>query len=72
MRRGCLFTELGFRVGFRVGFSSCISSWIFELGFLAVSFFGGVTNKFSVVLHKVLCQWCCTLSRGLFEMDMRR
>ena len=57
-----------FELGFRVGFSS----WIFELGFfggifLAV-FFWWVSNKFSVVLHNVLCQWCCTSSRGLFKM----
>ena len=72
-----------FELGFRVGFSSWIfeldfrvgfSSWIFELGFfggifLAVFFFGGVSNKFSVVLHNVLCQWCWTSSRGLFKME---
>ena len=32
-------------------------------------FFGGVSNKFSVVLHNVLCQWCCTSSQGLFKME---
>ena len=58
-----------FELDFRVGFSS----WIFELGFFGGiflrSFFGGVSNKFSVVLHNVLCQWCCTSSRGLFKME---
>ena len=66
--------ELDFRVGFRVR----ISSWIFELDFrvrifwrdfFGGFFFGGVSNKFSVVLHNVLCQWCCTSSRGLFKME---
>ncbi|KAK2559886.1 hypothetical protein P5673_017453 [Acropora cervicornis] len=28
-----------------------------------------VSNKFSVVLHSVLCQWCYTSSRGLFKME---
>lgn len=45
--RGCLFTELGYRVGFRFGFSIRI----FELGFFWRVTFGGVSNKFSVVLH---------------------
>ena len=31
--RGCLFTELGFRVGSRVGFRVGFSRWIFELDF---------------------------------------
>ena len=34
-----------------------------------VFFFGGVSNKFSVVLHNILCQWCCTSSGGLFKME---
>ena len=46
-----------------------ISSWIFELDFLGGFFFGGVSNEFSVVLHNVLCQRCCTPSRGLFKME---
>ena len=51
-----------------------ISSLIFELGFfggilVAVFYFGRVSNKFSVVLHSVLCQWCYTSSRGLFKME---
>ena len=46
-----LITELGFRVGF--------SSWIFELGFFG-GIFSRVSNKFSVVLHNVLCQRRCT------------
>ena len=48
---GCLFTELGFRVGF--------SSWIFR-----IRIFGGC---FSVVLHKVLCQWWCTWNLEVFS-----
>ena len=62
-----------FELGFRVGFSS----WIFELDFRVkifwrdffAVFFWWVSNKFSVVLHNVLCQWCCTSSRGLFKME---
>ena len=34
-----------------------------------MGFFGGVSNKFSVVLHNVLCHHCCTSSRGLFMME---
>ena len=74
--------RVGFRVGFsswifeldfELDFRVRISSWIFELGFfggifLAV-FFWWVSNKFSVVLHNVLCQWCCTSSRGIFKME---
>ena len=74
--------ELDFELDFRVRISSWIfelavrvgfSSWIFELGFfggifLAV-FFWWVSNKFSEVLHNVLCQWCCTSSQGLFKME---
>ena len=50
---------------FELGFRVRISSWIFELVFFWWEFFGavvfgGVSNKFSVVLHNVLCQWCCT------------
>ena len=48
--------ELGFQVDFRVR--------IFLAGF-----FGGVSNKFSVVLHNVLCQRCCTSSWGLFKVE---
>ena len=68
------FSSWIFELGFRVGFSS----WIFELDFrvrifwrdfLGGFFFGGVSNKFSVVLYNVLCQWCCTSSRGLFKME---
>ena len=74
---GCLFTELGFRVGFWLGFRVGFSSWIFELDFKLDFrvrifwrfFFCGVSNKFSVVLHNVLRQWCCTSSRGLFKME---
>ena len=66
---------MGFRVRisswiFELDFRVRISSWIFELdfpvsiffggNFLAVFFFGGVSNKFSVVLHNLLCHWCCT------------
>ena len=51
---------------YRVRISSWISSWIFELDFrvriFLAGFFGGVSNKFSVVLHNVLCQRCCTSS----------
>ena len=58
-----------FESDFRVGFSS----WIFELGFFGGIFFGGffygVSIKFSVVLHNVLCQRCCTSYRGLFKME---
>ena len=52
-----------------------ISSWIFELDFRVRIFwrfffsFGGVSNKFLVVLHNALCQWCCTSSRGLIDQD---
>ena len=56
--RGCLFTELGFRVGFQVGFLSWIFELdfqvrIFELGFFWHDIFGRVSNKFSVILHNV-------------------
>ena len=47
-----------------------ISSWIFELDFRVWSFlagfflfFGGVSNKFSVVLHNVLCHRLEVFSR---------
>ena len=73
------FSSWIFELGFRVGFSSWIFELdfrvtIFELGvfggiFLTVLFFGVVSNKFSVVLHNVLCQWYCTSSRGLFKME---
>ena len=78
-KRGSLFTELGFgvgfRVGFRFGFRVGFSSWIFELDFRVRIFwrfffsFGGISNKFLVVLHNALCQWCCTSSRGLIDQD---
>ena len=65
---------MGQCVGFLWYFELDFRVWIFEIGFfggifLAVCFFGGVSNKFSVVLHNVLCQWCCTSSRGLFKME---
>ena len=67
--RGCLFTELRFPVGFRVG----LSSWIFELGFFGGIFLASLFwlgfQKISLVLHNVLRQRCCTLSRGLFKME---
>ena len=51
---------------YRVRISSWVSSWIFELDFrvriFLAGFFGGVSNKFSAVLHNVLCQRCCTSS----------
>ena len=43
---------------YRVRISSWVSSWIFVLDFrvriFLARFFGGVSNKFSVVLHNVL------------------
>ena len=34
----------------------------FQLDFRVRVFFGGVSNIFSVVLHNVLCQRCCSSS----------
>ena len=61
--------QLDFELDFRVGFSS----WIFELGFFGGIFLASLFwlgfQKISLVLHNVLRQRCCTLSRGLFKMD---
>ena len=51
-----------FYMDFRVGFSI----WIFRIKIFWRDFFGGC---FSTVLHNVLCQRCCTSSRGLFKIE---
>ena len=68
--------ELDFRVRiFELDFRVRISSWIFELGFFSGIFLAVFSlvvfpiNVHAVVLRNILCQWCCTSSRGLFKME---